>query len=318
VELEGAGLLADFWHFDNVLFPMLMVGLPTWLPFKFMRNGLAARKRNVERHERLYKRIDQYMRGEPVDGGVDMSDVGEVPLERSRAYAEAGMSPKHRGQIDSSLTWGQNANTQPLVFWLLVFIHSTPGLLDAIREEIAEFVPVDKTASPPRITSLDLRGLSLSCPLFKSSVFETYRLAVDATSIRYIAKPTTFSDGAYTQEFQADTWISAMHGTRQKDASVYPRPNEFVPDRFLEVDADSGNKIARYGKLKPWGSGPGICKGRTFAEKELLGVVGSIISLWDLKPASGGAWKVPAMRPGTGTACPTADVRVKISRRSFA
>lgn len=40
-------LLNDFWKFDNNLFPLLMMGVPTWLlfPFKVMREGLAARSR---------------------------------------------------------------------------------------------------------------------------------------------------------------------------------------------------------------------------------------------------------------------------------
>jgi hypothetical protein len=35
-------LLDDFWKFDNDIFPLLMIGIPSWAPFKIMKEGLAA------------------------------------------------------------------------------------------------------------------------------------------------------------------------------------------------------------------------------------------------------------------------------------
>ena len=57
-----------------------------------------------------------------------------------------------------------------------------------------------------------------------------------------------------------------------------------------------------------------MCKGRSFAEKEILALGAAVIGLWDIEPASG-TWKIPTMIPGTGVKKPVEDIRVVIKRR---
>jgi cytochrome P450 len=213
-----------------------------------------------------------------------------------------------RGQWEIGNLWGQNANTQPMVFWFLLFVYSTPGLVADLRKEISSHV----TVSDSEITSFDMQALS-RCTLLKGSIYETYRMVDEPTSIRYLKKPITVSDGPHKHNLKEGTWISAPHAIANKDASNYPEPHRFIPDRFLETDK-TGNRNARHGKLRPWGGGTGICKGRTFAEKEIIAIGAAVISLWDISPV-GKKWVIPAMRPGTGTAQPVSDVRVRIRRR---
>ncbi|KAI4668418.1 uncharacterized protein J4E78_002244 [Alternaria triticimaculans] len=78
--------LEDLWKFDNDLFPLLMIGLPLWAPLKVMKEGLAARIRLITELEALYRRIDQYQQGDPVDFDADMRDVGETALGRNNVY----------------------------------------------------------------------------------------------------------------------------------------------------------------------------------------------------------------------------------------
>jgi hypothetical protein len=112
-------------------------------------------------------------------------------------------------------------------------------------------------------------------------------LANEATSIPYVARPVTINDGKRKNEIKARTFLSWPHSMTQRDPSTYPEPNKFMPDRFLETDAETGRRVARYGKLRPWGAGAGICKGRTFTEKEVLCVAEAIISLWNIGPVGG-------------------------------
>ncbi|KAI0129038.1 cytochrome P450 [Xylariales sp. AK1849] len=305
-------LLDDFWKFDNELFPLLMVGVPPWMPFKMMRDGLAARSRVISALETLYKRIDQYQKGQPVDFGADMSDVG-IALNRNDIYNKHDVRMKHRADMDFSFFWGQNGNTQPLLFWFLTYIYSTPGLVDILRKEIAPWV-VLSTEGPVEIKSIDIPSLGRECPLMKSALFETFRLGSEATSIRYVARPMTVVDGKYNHHLQPGTFVSAPHSVVQKDPAVFPDPDKFVPDRFLELDAETGKQVPRYGRLRPWGIGSGSCKGRTFAEKEILTLGAAVMSVWDIEPA-GGTWKVPAMIPGTGAKKPVQDIRVLLRRR---
>lgn len=306
-------LLDDFWKFDNDLFPLLMIGVPSWAPFKIMKEGLAARSRLANEMEALYRRIDQYQRGEPVDFGADMSDISSTALDRNKIYEREDWSIRHRGEGDLAILWGQNANTQPVLFWFLAYVYSTPGLLSKLREEIAPYVRVSQTY-PREITSMDLPALPRDCPLLKACIFETYRMTIEATSIRYIEHPITIDDGVYKHELKSGTFVSVPHSLIQRDPSVYADPDNFVPDRFLGPDPESGKLVARYGKLKPWGSGSAMCKGRSFAEKEIMSLGAAIISLWDIGPASG-TWKLPAIVPGTGVKKPVEDIRVVIKWR---
>jgi cytochrome P450 len=308
-------LLADFWKFDNHAFPLLMVGIPSWVPLKAMREGVAARARLVKELTALYQRIDQYQNGRPVDYGADMSDISNVARERNKIYSQHQFSARHRGEIELGTLWGQNANTQALVFWFLTYIYSTPGLVEELRKEIAPAVRISP-AYPPQITAFDVPALTRDCPLLRSAMLETFRLSNEATSIRYLARPVTIEDGGYNHQLKAGTWVSIPHGVIQKDPTIFPDPQKFIPGRFLETDAETGRPVARYGRLRPWGMGPGMCKGRTFAEKEILTIAAAIASLWDIVPASG-TWKIPAMRPGTGVMTPVEDIRVIIRRRAL-
>lgn len=304
-------LLDDFWKFDNDAFPLLMIGFPTWTPLKIVKEGVASRSRLHSAIETFYRQIDKYQR----DGHVDanLSDVSEIPFDRNVVYARGGWSFDERAKTDIGLLWGQNANTQPAIFWFLTYVYSTPGLLESLRNEVEPYVKLSENKR--EITAMDLTSLYRNCQLFKSCIFETYRMANEATSIRYIERAVTIEDGEHRHVLKPGTFISAPHALIQRDSSIFPNPDEFVPDRFLVPD-ESGKKFARYGRLKPWGSPGGMCKGRSFAEKEIMAVGASIMALWDVSPADG-TWKLPAMVPGTGLKKPVKDIRVRITPRTF-
>ncbi|KAJ4346570.1 uncharacterized protein N0V89_010501 [Didymosphaeria variabile] len=306
-------VLDDLWKFDNDLFPLMMIGIPAWAPLKIVREGRAARSRIMIAIEGLYRRIDQHQHGKPIDFNADMSDVSDVALTRSTVYEKHNWTFPERGACDLALLWGQNANTQPVVFWLLAYMYSTPGLLPQIREEI---VPYLSTSTSGELTALDIPGLSKNCQLLKACVFETYRLAIEVTSIRHVSRPITLTDGERKHELKPGSFFSAPLSLVNHDASVYRDPDIFDPTRFLEQNDASGKPVARYGKLKPWGSGAAMCKGRTFAEKEIMVLGAAIAAAWDIEPA-GGKWELPAMVPGTGAKKPVRDVRVVITRRKW-
>jgi cytochrome P450 len=113
-------------------------------------------------------------------------------------------------------------------------------------------------------------------------------------------------------------FVSAPHALIQRDPSVYADPHAFIPERFLETDPETDRLVARPGRLRPWGCGAAMCKGRTFAEKEIVVLGAAIVALWDIVPAGPGdcSWKVPVMVPGTGVKKPVEDIRVVVTRRT--
>ena len=134
-------------------------------------------------------------------------------------------------------------------------------------------------------------------------------------SIRSVGSSTVHvTDGDLRHELKPGTFVSVPYSLVNRDASIYSDPDKFDPGRFLELDPSSGKLTARYGRLKPWGSGSAMCKGRIFAEKEIVTLAVAIITMWDVGPADG-AWKLPGKVPGTGVRKPTNDIRVVITRR---
>lgn len=66
------------------------------------------------------------------------------------------------------------------------------------------------------------------------------------------------------------------------------------------------------------GAGHSMCKGRAFAQKEVLIFVASVISFWDMESAGGGPWKMPKHKKATGTYTTNDNTKVWIKRRDLA
>ncbi|KAG5760306.1 hypothetical protein H9Q72_011571 [Fusarium xylarioides] len=212
-------LLDDFWTFDNDLFPLLMVGVPKWAPFRMMQDGLKARARIIDSLEAVYRRVDQYEKGEPVDFGADMSDVSMMLRERNKIYNRDGWTFPERAAADLGTFWGLNANAQPVLFWFLLYVYSTPGLLKRIRDEISPYVTLSD-GDKPQIKSMDFPSLFRKCQLFKACIFETYRLVNEPTSIRYVTQPVSLNDGNHKHELQEGTYISVPLALKNKNPSI--------------------------------------------------------------------------------------------------
>ena len=74
-------------------------------------------------------------------------------------------------------------------------------------------------------------------------------------------------------------------------------------------------KKTDYFSLQPWGEGPTMCKGRKFAEGEVITIVAAIVTCWDITPIDG-KWTHPGRKgAAAGAHKPVSDVRVRIERR---
>lgn len=313
-------VLDDFWRFDNDAFPLLMVGVPPWAPFKMMREGILSRSRLSAEMTALYRRIDQYQKGTSVDFEADLSDVSAVALARNAIYDRDGWTFEERGGLDLVLLWAVNANTNPLIFWTILYIHSTPGLVSTLREEVAPYVDLSDPVAQEdyvRLKAINFSGISSHCTLLKACVYETYRMANEATSIRQVTKPVSIVNGGVQQQLKTGTFISVPHSINQRDSDHYPDPHKFIPTRFLVEDPDTGSRAARYGKLRPWATGANMCKGRTFAEREIMSLTAAIITAWDITPADDAEWTIPDMVPGTGAKKPLSVVKATFKRRKI-
>lgn len=164
-----------------------------------------------------------------------------------------------------------------------------------------------------------------------------------------------------TYVFKKGEFIVVPNGTHQLDERYFPRATTFDAKRFWvreesevkqPVEADIEDEAAQeanwnsgarfqaqklsdskkttadsrikvdYKTMHPWGGGPTVCKGKKFAEGEVLTFAAAIFGLWDMErvDAKGnvmkGWGKHPGHKGGSGAVVPETNVVVKIKRRS--
>lgn len=104
----------------------------------------------------------------------------------------------------------------------------------------------------------------------------------------------------------------------QMDPRIWERPKDFNPHRFLVPDEKYPKKMrAEMGHLHAFGGGTSICKGRFFAEREVLIFAAGLLVTWDFSPVAGEKWKILGkFYNGTGSASPKGNVRVRMRKRA--
>ncbi|KIX94118.1 uncharacterized protein Z520_10144 [Fonsecaea multimorphosa CBS 102226] len=345
-------IMPDLWEMDSQ-FNLFMAGAPSWFPG--MSGPSQARERIIqavqEHHEALFKYLDGQ---DPGSRWNDMSDVSSVIVDRAKAFREGGAVPRGYATGNAAILWAMNINANPVIFWMTWYIFSTPSLLEEIRAEVAPYVrfhapppnglPIQE---PPKL-DIDITALWTKCPLLKGAFFETMRL--EAASMSYKMVEDDFvvyendEDARLLGKPAPQSWllrkgeyICLPHGVHQSDDKYFRDPARFDPRRFwakdsLQVEhggggggggekdpekpADDGVVRVEYGTMKVWGGGKQMCKGKTFAEREVVLFAAAIVMQWDLVPLSdGGRWVHPGRKIGAGAVNPKKDVRVRLIRR---
>ena len=116
--------------------------------------------------------------------------------------------------------------------------------------------------------------------------------------------------------FPPESFLVIPHATMQMDPRLWENPLSFDPERFLIADEKDSQKLrADMRHLNAFGGGHTVCKGRFFAEREVMIFVAGILSIWDFEPVGRG-WEDPGKYyNGTGSANPKRNVRVRVSKR---
>jgi cytochrome P450 len=165
-----------------------------------------------------------------------------------------------RDQCSTMIVAGYET-TARLLFWATYLLTLDLTEQDRLRAELASF-------PPERVNNLDDL---LNWPRLRQVLFETLRLYPPAA---YISREATAQDMVAGEPVRVGTqvWISpwVLHRHRK----YWERPTAFTPDRFT-------------GKLSPWtgggaflpfGAGPRICIGATFAMAEAHIMLAMLVS----------------------------------------
>jgi hypothetical protein len=327
-------LMDDVWAWDKE-FLSLLLGAPSWIPLPGVSAAYAARNRIQKLCTVFNASFSALEDGrEAAFEFRDLDDISEFAKERMRTWKKAGYSARAAAKHVSALLWAMNANAPNLVFWLIFHIYSNPTLLHDIREEMAPFVKASRLgpketglpfSEPPRV-AIDIDGLMDSCQLLKATYAETARLDNSPTSYREITTDVMLSEseeeaslsGAAhprSYHFRKGDILAVPAGAHHIDPMYFPEPETFNPHRFLVDDPTTGKKSVDWQTLRPFGDGATTCKGRSFAEREVLAIAAAIICLWDIEPVDRAGWKHPGHRSTTGVYRPARDMRVRLKQR---
>lgn len=323
-------ILLDLFTFD-FKFNQLFAGFPHWFPG--MAPAYQARSRLLqavrEHQEALYAVWEDR---DPGPRWNDLSDVSNVMQERARAWRSMHADPDDFSTGDTSILWAMNANANQLIFWQLYYIYQRPDLRAELMEEIRPYVTMTAVKSDLPITeapkvTINLPGLTRDCPLLKATFFETMRFEAPVRGIKSVTESFAITESVgdaaiegksqpQTYFFPKGTFLWLPYGVHSQDGRYWKDPTTFNPRRFFVRDEkDPAGMRVDMGTMKPFGGGQTICKGRGFAEREVLIFVAAMLTVWDVEPV-GGKWSDPGRLSASGANFPKTDLRVRLKRRN--
>lgn len=158
--------------------------------------------------------------------------------------------------------------------WLFQIMADRPEILDKVREENL------KLRGGDRNKPFDMDMLE-SMVWTRAVVKETLRYRPPVIFVPYVAKKDFPMTPDYTLK-KGSMVIPALWPATH-DPEAYPDPDSFVPERWITGDADK--------QVKNWlvfGTGPHYCLGQTYAQLNLMAMIGkaSILLDWEHEPTA--------------------------------
>jgi len=232
--------------------------LPHWMP---TLQNMKIKRLNAVVDDIVYDIIQK----REASGDVEQGDLLSM-LMASRDEDGNGISLQQLRDEVLTLFVAGHETTALTLSWLFYLLAENPHVQQRLYEEI------DTTLGTRTITIEDLRKM----PYLKMVIDETLRLyPVGWLFPRFSAQDTRI--GGYDIK-QGDMVLMSPY-VLHRDPRWFANPEQFDPERFSEENAKS---IGKYHYL-PFGGGPRVCVGNSFAMMELQIVVATIAQNYRLE-----------------------------------
>jgi cytochrome P450 len=204
------------------------------------------------------------------------------------ARYEDGSSMRDEAIRDELLTilLAGHETTAVALAWAIYELARHPAVLGRLREEL------DAAEPDP--------GLIVKLPYLGAVCDEAMRLH---TILTEMARTTRQPFDLLGQTIPPGTGIGVGISAIHQDASIYPEPDRFMPERFI------GRAYSPF-EFLPFGGGHRRCLGAAFSDYEMRIALACVVTRWEFEPA-GNEREVRhniAMGPGHG-------VRLRVKRR---
>jgi cytochrome P450 len=263
--------------------------LPDWLPLPEKR-----RKRWAMR--RLDETVRRFIR-ERRESGADRGDLLSMLLLAADDEGDGGRftDEQARDQSMTLLIAGHDTTAAGLT-WLFYCLARNPQAAAMVHRELDEVL----TGREPSAGDL----ARLSCT--ERAVKETLRLYPPAIGAFMRQALADVEIGGYT--LPRGSLVQVFSYICQRDPRWFANPETFDPDRFLPERQQALPQFAHF----PFGGGPRVCIGNTFAMMEMTLVAATLLQQLkvELAPGQGEAEPVALM-----SLRPRSEVRLRWSRR---
>lgn len=274
---QVAGEPEDFGEQVELLFetaarvdPFDIIAAPKWIP-RFSR----IRGRKPLKFFRKLVRQTVEMRSEMIERGETVPDDFMTLL--LRAEGENGLSREEIEDNVITFIGAGHETTARALGWTFYLLANAPEERAKVEEEVKHVVDT----VPDPVDWLD------AMPVTRAAFEEAMRLYPPAPNIsREATEDTVWRDLTITKGTQAMIMPWTLHRHRK----YWDNPDAFIPSRFLP---ENRGKLDKYQYL-PFGAGPRICIGATFALQEAMIALGVLMSRFrfDMAPDAIEPWPV--------------------------
>lgn len=229
-----------------------VLGLPTWIP----RPGRMLSSGSMKTMKSM---ADDVIRSRASKGEDELPDLLDLLLAGEDPETKRSMNPSElRDNLLTFIVAGHETTALTLG-WALYLCAFDEAVQDRAREE-AQSVLAGRTASESDIANL---------PYIRQIIDETLRLYPPAAFLsRTAQKPDELCGRPIATGDTVMLPVYALHRSRL----LWDDPDAFDPDRFAK-----DRKVDRFAYL-PFGDGPRICIGMSFAVQEAVIILATILS----------------------------------------
>jgi cytochrome P450 len=196
-------------------------------------------------------------------------DLLSVLIDARDADTNEGMDDKQLRDEVLTLLLSGHETTAIMLGWALLFLVRNPDCLERLRDEVDTVLQ----GQPP--TAADLKKLDYT----KRVIHEVARLR---PSIWWFARVAVNDDNICGQPIKAGTTVLISQYLVHRNPSIWDDPERFDPDRFLPENVVRRSKFA----YLPFGAGPRVCIGSTFAMMEMQFILAMLCRRYDIEIVS--------------------------------
>jgi cytochrome P450 len=234
----------------------------TALPLRSVRKSVRARS---DLDALIYEMVAERRRR----GGV-RKDLLSMLIGSEADGTAGGLTDREIRDEAMTLLLAGHETTANALMWTWYLLSQSPDVAAGVHEEVDRVL----MGNPPTVGAVD------ALPCITRVVTESARLFPPVWAIGRRAKERC-EIGGY--DVPARSLVFMSQWTMHRDPRFYGDPERFMPDRWTPAFRSSLPKHAFF----PFGGGPRLCIGESFAWMELVLIVATIARRWDLRLVPG-------------------------------